>query len=305
MVRIINVEPDDEDNKGFLSDSVGKRPIIAAFHMPGCMYCEMLKQPWSEFSKMIENKYPGDETIVAFVHKDMQDDISSKVKGNLMIQGYPTIVGIKKGGGFTEFSSDRTADKLMKFYKKICGGVRKRKSKKNNINKKKNTMKGGNPDFFNKFKNDFKSTMIRSGLYGSRLNVSPETSPVNLSGTKRKRSPNSIKKSKDQQTTKKRKYSAGSRSSKSSTSSISTAKDIADLLKKQREQFSKILNNMRREKEEKEQNNKVPDSVVINNQEVISPLSEPETLNSKPKSKSNNSKPKANKSKDNRKKKHF
>ena len=91
MVRIINVEPHDEDNKGFLKESIGKRPIVAAFHMPGCMYCEMLKEPWNEFTKMLEEKYSGDETIVAFVHKDVQYDVVPSVKGNLFIQGYPTI----------------------------------------------------------------------------------------------------------------------------------------------------------------------------------------------------------------------
>lgn len=134
MVRIINVEPYDEDNKGFLKDSIGKRPIVAAFHMPGCMYCEMLKEPWNEFTKMLEEKYSGDKTIVAFVHKDVQYDVVPSVKGNLFIQGYPTIVGIKKGGSFEEFKGERSSKSLLKFYKETCGN---KKIKKNR------TIKGG------------------------------------------------------------------------------------------------------------------------------------------------------------------
>lgn len=134
MVHIINVEPHDEDNKGFLKESIGKRPIVAAFHMPGCMYCEMLKEPWNEFTKMLEEKYSGDETIVAFVHKDLQYDVVPSVKGNLFIQGYPTIVGIKKDASFKEFKGGRTSKSLLKFYKETCV---------NKKNKKNRTKKGG------------------------------------------------------------------------------------------------------------------------------------------------------------------
>jgi len=145
MVRIINVEPDDEDNKGFLKDSIGKRPIVAAFYMPGCIYCELLKKPWNEFTNMLENKYSGDETIIAFVHKDVADDVSSQVKGNMFIQGYPTIMGIQKGGKFKEFKQERTLTNLMKFYNYICGLVTiNKKSKKNNRIKRRGTMKGIN-----------------------------------------------------------------------------------------------------------------------------------------------------------------
>lgn len=132
MVRIINVEPHDEDNKGFLTDSIGQRPIVAAFHMPGCMYCEMLKDPWNKFTKMLEKKYSGDETIVAFVHKDVQDDVVQKVKGDMFIQGYPTIVGIKKGGSFEEFKGERSSKSLLKFYNETRGN----KKIKKNITKK-------------------------------------------------------------------------------------------------------------------------------------------------------------------------
>jgi hypothetical protein len=134
MVRIINVEPHDEDNKGFLTNSIGQRPIVAAFHMPGCMYCDALKEPWNEFTKMLEKKYSGDETIVAFVHKDVQDDVVQKVKGDMFIQGYPTIVGIKKGGSFKEFNGERSSVSLLKFYNEICCN---KKIKKNR------TIKGG------------------------------------------------------------------------------------------------------------------------------------------------------------------
>tara|TARA_B100002019_G_scaffold289134_1_gene304123 strand:+ start:863 stop:1615 length:753 start_codon:yes stop_codon:yes gene_type:complete len=132
MVRIINVEPHDEDNKGFLTDSIGQRAIVAAFHMPGCMYCEMLKEPWNKFTKMLEKKYSGDETIVAFVHKDVQDDVVEKVKGDMFIQGYPTIVGIKKGGSFEEFKGVRSSTSLLNFYKQTCGNkkIKKNRTKK-------------------------------------------------------------------------------------------------------------------------------------------------------------------------------
>ena len=119
MVRIINVEPHDEDNKGFLKDSIGQRPIVAAFHMPGCMYCDMLKDPWNKFTNMLERKYRNDETIVAFIHKDVQDDVIERVKGYMFIGGYPTIVGIKKGGSFEEFKGKRTSNSLLNFYNKI------------------------------------------------------------------------------------------------------------------------------------------------------------------------------------------
>ena len=130
MVRIINVEPHDEDNKGFLINSIGQRPIVAAFHMPGCMYCDALKEPWNEFTKMLEKKYSGDETIVAFVHKDVQDDVVQKVKGDMFIQGYPTIVGIKKGGSFEEFKGERSSKSLLKFYKETCGNKKINRTKK-------------------------------------------------------------------------------------------------------------------------------------------------------------------------------
>lgn len=132
MVRIINVGPYDEDNKGFLTNSIGQRPIVAAFHMPGCMYCDALKEPWNEFTKMLEKKYSGDETIVAFVHKDVQDDVVEKVKGDMFIQGYPTIVGIKKGGSFEEFKGERSSTSLLNFYKQTCGNkkIKKNRTKK-------------------------------------------------------------------------------------------------------------------------------------------------------------------------------
>tara|TARA_Y100000389_G_C17371936_1_gene469509 strand:- start:111 stop:860 length:750 start_codon:yes stop_codon:yes gene_type:complete len=132
MVRIINVEPDDEVNKVFLTNSIGQRPIVAAFHMPGCMYCDALKEPWKEFTNMLEKKYSGDETIIAFVHKDVQDDVVQKVKGDMFIGGYPTIVGIKKGGSFEEFKGERSSNSLLKFYKQTCGNkkIKKNRTKK-------------------------------------------------------------------------------------------------------------------------------------------------------------------------------
>lgn len=187
MVRIINVEPHDEDNKGFLKESIGKRPIVAAFHMPGCMYCEMLKEPWNEFTKMLEEKYSGDETIVAFVHKDVQYDVVPSVKGNLFIQGYPTIVGIKKDASFKEFKGGRTSKSLLKFYKETCGN---KKIKKNR------TRKGGSINSVSTAKNlehalkkqeqlkKQKSKKVKSnGNIPAFVNIIP-TSPLSSLGSK-------------------------------------------------------------------------------------------------------------------------
>ena len=57
MVRSINVEPEDEKNIKYLSKNLGKTPTIAVFYMPGCIHCQMLKEPWGNFEKsMINNK---------------------------------------------------------------------------------------------------------------------------------------------------------------------------------------------------------------------------------------------------------
>ena len=137
MVRIINVEPEDEDNKAFLRDSIGDRPVVSAFYMPGCGYCDMLRGPWHEFENMVRKKYPDDHTVIAFVHKDAEGDIRSAMKEPLLIQGYPTIMGFRKDGGREEFRGERSADSLLRFYETVVGSNKTTKHKKTKKHKKK------------------------------------------------------------------------------------------------------------------------------------------------------------------------
>ena len=120
MVRLINVEPEDENNIEQLSYEIGKTPIIAVFYMPGCIHCEMLKKPWGYFKEKIKRN--KENTIVAWVHKDVEPRLRENIKGEMTIQGYPTILGFDKKGGTREFKKERDVNGLFNFYKEITNG---------------------------------------------------------------------------------------------------------------------------------------------------------------------------------------
>ena len=120
MVRSINVEPGNENNIKYLSKEIGKTPVIAVFYMPGCIHCEMLKEPWGNFkNSMIDN---NEDTILAWVHKDVEHQLPDKIKKNITIQGYPTILGFDKKGGAKEFQKERNVSSLLNFYREITKG---------------------------------------------------------------------------------------------------------------------------------------------------------------------------------------
>jgi len=132
MVRSINVEPEDKQNIKYLSNELGKTPIIAVFYMPGCIHCQMLKEPWGNFeNRMINN---NEDTILAWVHKDVEQKLPDKIKKNVTIQGYPTIIGFDKKGGAKEFQKERNVDSLLNFYREITKGEMKGGSNGNKRN---------------------------------------------------------------------------------------------------------------------------------------------------------------------------
>ena len=133
MVRSINVEPEDNKNIKYLSDKIGKSPIIVVFYMPGCIHCEMLKDPWSKFTNSLSDD--GSDSIIAWVHKDVEPKLRSKIKDDMVIQGYPTILGFDKKGGTKEYQGERTPGKLFNFYNQIVSGM---KGGSNNGSKRKN-----------------------------------------------------------------------------------------------------------------------------------------------------------------------
>ena len=157
MVHIINVEPGDDVNGNKLGAAIGRVPVVVAFYMPGCGYCEMLKKPWGAFTIAMEKQHPNDNAVIAFVNKDAEKyvrDVMVKNNKLLLIHGYPTIMGFKNDGNMIEFNKERSADKLMEFYHDVSGnnksalhgmkttrGTRKNTKKKGE--KRKNTKKKG------------------------------------------------------------------------------------------------------------------------------------------------------------------
>ena len=124
MVHIINVEPGDDVNGNKLGAAIGSVPVVVAFYMPGCGYCEMLKEPWGAFTIAMEKQHPNDNAVIAFVNKDAEKyvrDVMVKNNKSLLIQGYPTIMGFKNDGNMIEFNKERSADKLMEFYHDVSG----------------------------------------------------------------------------------------------------------------------------------------------------------------------------------------
>ena len=148
MVRIINVEPGDDVNGNKLGAAIGSVPVVVAFYMPECRYCEMLKGPWGAFTIAMEKQHPNDNAVIAFVNKDAEKyvrDVMVKNNKSLIIQAYPTIMGFKNDGNMIEFNKERSADKLMKFYHDVSGNNKSalhgmkttRGTRKNTTNRKK------------------------------------------------------------------------------------------------------------------------------------------------------------------------
>ena len=132
MVRIFNVTSTDESDAALneFRSAVGEKPTVAAFYMDGCIHCEQLTGPWTEFEKAIEANHSEDDAVIAFVHKDVAPMIADHVNGGLQIQGYPTIMGFSKTGVPTEFEGARNEADLTAFYERIVHGSDKKGGRK-------------------------------------------------------------------------------------------------------------------------------------------------------------------------------
>jgi vacuolar-type H+-ATPase subunit F/Vma7 len=122
MVRIFNVTSGGEGLAlAEFRSAVGNKPVVAAFYMDGCIHCSNLREPWTKFEEVVDTKYPDDDAVIAFVHKDVASRIMDKVGGEMHIQGYPTIMGFSNTGVPVEFEGARNAADLVAFYERVRG----------------------------------------------------------------------------------------------------------------------------------------------------------------------------------------
>lgn len=142
-----------------VSEVLKTTPSLIKFYSPTCPHCIAMADAWKDLENELEKSH-SDLTVACInVHADRIKDIDNKEITN-KVQGYPTILAVKKGHPIKEYQGDRGKDDMLKFllqnlsqtHTQSGGGLKKRKltirkrhgkSRKNRLTRSRKHKKGG------------------------------------------------------------------------------------------------------------------------------------------------------------------
>lgn len=135
-MRIFEINPGNYGNYQNNFASILKQPALFAAFSKNCPHCQDMKPQWDNLKKKL-----SDEKCKAGLV-----EVDSNVAHNIPIEaiknrinGYPTIMIIKKGKPVQEYSGDRSEADMYSFFKKYLSEENKSKPKSHTIGSK--TMK--------------------------------------------------------------------------------------------------------------------------------------------------------------------
>ena len=135
-MKVVEIVPGNVEQ---FSKVINEAPSFVKFYHPNCGHCIAMADAWTQLENTSRN-IPENYNIIS-VHADAIPKIQEKLK--FKIEGYPTILTLKKGGyKHKDYKGDRSYEDLLKFLNKHLKKqniLSKRRSKRrirktNNIN---------------------------------------------------------------------------------------------------------------------------------------------------------------------------
>lgn len=126
-MRIFEINPGNYGNYQNNFASILKQPALFAAFSKNCPHCQDMKPQWDNLKKKLSNEKCNAGLI----------EVDSNVAHNIPIEaiknrinGFPTIMIIKKGKPVQEYSGDRSEADMYSFFKKYLSEENKSKPKK-------------------------------------------------------------------------------------------------------------------------------------------------------------------------------
>ena len=181
MPQFIHINDDSSlDFFNNITKSEPKKPMIVKYYMTGCIHCTKLEPEWNKFEDQLkvnhddDNNDNDDKSMVIQLNSNFMD------KANIPnVMGFPTISYIKEEEKI-DHDGERTADEIMKFYKKALNALIQNGGNKTRRNKSRRNKTRRNKTKKNKTRrNKTKRNKTKRNKKGGRENL-PQDTPQDM-----------------------------------------------------------------------------------------------------------------------------
>ena len=159
-MKIYSINRDNYGNHEHILNKVLNNSNLLGVFSDNCIHCQNMKPEWNKLQHRLKNE--NNKAGMVELNSDMLDKVNnSRIKEK--INGFPTIMIIKKGKPYKEYSGNRSCDDMYNFSKLHLSQEKIKKSKKSKKAKKSKKSKKTNNSKKSKKNNSIKKFKLRGG----------------------------------------------------------------------------------------------------------------------------------------------
>lgn len=138
-MKIYSINRDNYGNHQHILNRVLNNSNLLGVFSDNCIHCQNMKPEWDK----LKHRFNNDNSKAGMV--ELNSDILDKVNNSNIkrkINGFPTIMIIKKGKPYKEYNGNRSSDDMYNFCKLHLTEKKSKKSKKGKKSKRRKSKRG-------------------------------------------------------------------------------------------------------------------------------------------------------------------